>query len=488
MKKLIGILTLISVQSWGAQVPLDYIHATQSAGSSTTSAPGESALAFQQPSPALTEAEVERHLRGDILFGRSFSSSDYDSDLTGLGPVFNNNSCTACHARDGRGALPIVSPGQEWTLLRQNEAIFLRISVEDGKPPIRDEAHGWGAPRAVPGYSAQLFHLGSFGVRKDIPGVGQARVWMKHEFSEFVYPDGKRVQLRKPVFKITDAYDPRIHASDVKTSPRIGTPMIGLSLLEAIREEDILALAKRDLSAEGVSGKPNYVLDVEKKMQGDVYPISLGRFGLKANTPSVLHQSLGALNGDLGVTNYAFPIESIFGTALYDSLGLGKTPAPVEAPNSVADDLVFYSATLGVPERRNVTDPIVIRGAELFHQVNCTSCHQPSFTTGVAKNPVFSNQKIYPFTDMLLHDMGDGLADGRQDFDADGREWKTRPLWGIGHTQTINPRAGFLHDGRARTLEEAILWHDGEARHSKTKFTRLPAGERDALIKFLRSL
>lgn len=489
MRKFLGIIifNFLALHSFGAQVSLDYIHATQSGGDSTTSVPGESALAFQQPSPALTEDEVARHLKGDILFGRGFSAGP-DSDLTGLGPVFNNISCTACHARDGRGALPMVPPGKEWVMLRQNESIFLRISVEDGSTPIQDAAHGWGAPTPVPGYSTQLFHLGAFGVRQDLPGVGQARVWMKHEFLEFIYPDGKRVGLRKPLFKITDAYDPRLYASDVKTSPRIGTPMIGLALLEAIREEDILALAARDLSHEGVFGKPNYVFDVEKKMRGDSYPVTLGRFGLKANTPSVFHQSLGALNGDLGVTNFAFPTESIFGTALYEALGLGKNPLPIEASRQVAEDLVFYSETLGVPERRNVNDATVIRGAELFHQTNCTSCHHPSFTTGIAKNPAFSNQKIYPFTDMLLHDMGEGLADGRQDFKANGRQWKTRPLWGIGHTQTINPRAGFLHDGRARTLEEAILWHDGEAKVSKTKFANLNSQDREALIKFLRSL
>ncbi len=159
-----------------------------------------------------------------------------------------------------------------------------------------------------------------------------------------------------------------------------------------------------------------------------------------------------------------------------------------EASKEVADDLIFYTQTLAVPSRRDVDNPTVTRGAELFHQVSCTSCHQPSFTTGPHAIPALSNQKIYPFTDMLLHDMGEGLADGRQDFDANGREWKTRPLWGIGQTQTVNPRAGFLHDGRARTLEEAILWHDGEASYSRTQFSRLPKSDRTALIQFIRSL
>lgn len=486
MKKLAGFLLIFyPLLSGGADISLDYITATLSGGGGTSLVARESAQAFQQPSPLLTEEEVIRHMRGDVLFSRSFSS-DAGSDLRGLGPVFNNTSCNACHARDGRGALPVVTPGTEWVPLRQNEAVFLRISVEDGRPVPKEEAHGWGAPRAVPGYSAQLFHLGLFDVRKDIPGVGQARVWMKYEFSEYVYPDGKKVSLRKPVFKITDAYDPRIYAADVKTSPRLGTPMIGLGLLEAIREEDILALAARDLSAEGVHGKPNYVFDIEKQMRGEHPPLSLGRFGLKANTPTVLHQSLGALNGDMGVTNFAFPVESIFGTELYNSLGLGRVG--VEASRQVAEDLVFYSETLAVPMRRQVEDPVVQRGGSLFHEVRCTSCHHPSFETGSGRYAAFAKQKIYPFTDMLLHDMGEGLADGRQDFDANGRQWKTRPLWGLGHTQTINPRAGFLHDGRARTPEEAILWHDGEARYSRTRFVNLSPTDREALLRFLKSL
>jgi CxxC motif-containing protein (DUF1111 family) len=372
--------------------------------------------------------------------------------------------------------------------LRQNEAVFLRISVEDGNPVPRDAAHNWGGPQAVPDFSTQLFHLSNFTVRPDMPGVGQAKVWMSFAYFQFTYPDGTPVTLRKPVFKITDAYSDRIYQSDVHTSPRMGTPMIGLGLLEAIPEADILALAKRDLSAEGVHGKPNYVYDIEKQMAGDPYPVSLGRFGLKANTPSVFHQALGALNGDMGVTNYAFPIESIFGTSLYRSLS-GLQSNSVEAANDVADSIVFYSRTLAVPTRRNVENPQVLRGAQLFQQVSCTTCHQPSFTTGPnAVIPAFANQKIYPFTDMLLHDMGPGLADDRQDFDADGTQWKTRPLWGIGQTQTINPRAGFLHDGRARTLEEAILWHDGEARYSRDRFIALPASDRAALIQFIRSL
>ncbi len=497
------VLTVLNFMAGAAvaapQIDMDYVHAEKSGGETTVFFKGQSIWAFRNPAANLSEEEIARHLTGDALFERNFSD-DPNRFEYGLGPVHNNTSCNACHAKDGRGALPVVPFNKEWVPLRQNEAVFLRISIEDGVKKPKTKENKFGAPVPVPGFSDQLFHLGSLGVREDLPGTGQAQVWMKYEKSQFTYPDGDVVELRKPVFKVTGAYDEyfdsvtgemksRLYEKDVRMGARIGTPMIGLGLLEAIKEADILALAQRDLSAEGVSGKANWVFDIEKSMAGDPYPVSMGRFGLKNNTPSVLHQSLGALRGDIGVTNYAFPDESIAGTPLYDAYRSGREPhAGLEATDQVANDIVFYSQTLAVPARRGATEAEVIRGAGIFHQVSCTTCHQPSFTTGDHPIKAFSNQKIYPYTDMLLHDMGDGLADGRQDFDADGREWKTRPLWGMGHTQTINPRAGFLHDGRARTLEEAILWHGGEAEYSKNKFARLPKADRSALIQFIKSL
>lgn len=492
-------LTMIFKMSLAAAEDLDYVQATKLGGETTVFFKGQSTQAFKNPAANLSEAEVRRHLNGDALFERNFSDDPHRFDR-GLGPVFNNSSCNACHSRDGRGALPVVNPHQEWTLLRQNESIFLRISIEDPTPLAKSPSNNFGAPRSVPGFSDQLFHLGSLGVREDLPGVGQAQVWMKYERTEFTYPDGQVVSLKKPLFKVTGAYDEyfdsvtgkvrsRLYESDVRFSPRMGTPMIGLGLLEAIQESDIVALAMRDLSHEGVSGRLNFVFDIEKKLAGDPFPVSMGRFGLKNNTPSVLHQSLGALRGDIGVTNYAFPEESIVGTPLYEAYYLNHPkPQGVEATREVADDLVFYSQTLAVPSRRDVTEEEVVRGAYIFHEVRCTSCHTPSFVTGPHPIKALSFQKIYPFTDMLLHDMGEGLADGRQDFDANGREWRTRPLWGLGHTQTINPRAGFLHDGRAKTAEEAILWHGGEAEFSKTLFVNLPKEKRAALLRFLKSL
>ncbi|WP_413290671.1 di-heme oxidoredictase family protein [Bdellovibrio sp. HCB337] len=499
MRALVFFSLFVSLPALSQTTP-DFISAKALGGDTTVYFKGQSLQSFNQPAANLTADEVAFHTDGDAQFERNFSDELHNFNY-GLGPVFNNTSCASCHAKDGRGALPVVPGGNTWVQLMQNESVFLRISIEDGteENQVKSIVNNWGAPKAVPGFSTQLFHLGSYGLREDQPSVGQAQVFMNYEKFTFTYPDGRAVEIRRPIFRIENPYDlvidpktgaksSRLFQPDVRIGARIGTPMIGLGLLEAIKESDIIALAARDLSKEGVHGKANYVFDIEKQMAGNPYPVSIGRFGLKNNTPSVFHQSMGALQGDIGVTNYAFPLESIFNTPLFDAFKHKLGDIKVEATKEVADALVFYSTTLAVPGRRDTESEIVQRGGQLFASVSCTSCHQPSFTTGPHKIAALANQKIYPFTDMLLHDMGEGLADGRRDFDANGRQWKTRPLWGIGQTQTINPRAGFLHDGRARTLEEAILWHGGEGEYSKNKFVNLPQADRDALVAFLKSL
>lgn len=486
--------------------PVDYENVVLLGGDATSADLEPTSHGFRVPIPSLTEDEMEWHLDGDKAFESSFS---YDPQYPqyGLGPVFNNHNCISCHNRDGRGSLPVGLRFDRWQKLGQNEAIFLRVSIEsdDILQRVPDRENQYKAPVSVPGFSSQLFHLGSSWLRDDVPGVGQAEVWVKLERSFFRYPDGKEVELVKPIFKIEKPYDvdvnekgervSRIWMDDVRTSPRMGMPMFGLGLLEAVPENTIIDLAKKDFSIEGVFGKINYVFDIEKFVEGIDPARSIGRFGLKANTPSVLHQSLGALNGDMGVTNQYFQHESIEGTKLMDiycrkqrSLCSDKNRREVEASDQLSRELVFYSRTLAVPPRRNLESKHVIYGARLFNLVNCTSCHTPSLKTGDSDVAALANQAIYPFTDMLIHDMGDGLADGRQDFLATGRQWRTRPLWGIGLTQLVNPRAGFLHDGRARTLEEAILWHDGEARHSRDKFVQLNSQQRLDLVAFLRSL
>lgn len=451
-------------------------------------------FAYKNPAQNLNADDLKRHTEGDKLFERKFSD-DPMTTYHGLGPVFNNISCNACHVVDGRGALPLVSSSNAWTKLGQNSAIFLRVSLEGEDLPSRPvtRAEMFGGPHPVPGFGTQLFQSGVFSLRNDFPGTGQADVLMRFEMSTFQYPDGTTVQLRKPLFKIEHPYDAAdlgdsaLGQAEVRLSPRMTPPMIGLGLLDAIKEEDILALAQRDLSSWGVHGHPNWVYDLAKDLNGDPRPVSLGRFGLKASTPSVFQQTHSALNGDMGVTTNSLPFESIWETPLFEDFKSKWTPG-VDLPEESSDLLVFYSQTLAVPARRNIEDVQVRSGAETFLRIGCAACHQPTFTTGLHSQSALSHQKIYPFTDMLLHDMGEGLADHRQDFQAGGRDWKTRPLWGIGVTQVVNQRAGFLHDGRARTLEEAILWHGGEAEIVLDNFVHLSLTDRQNLVQFLKSL
>lgn len=488
-----------------ASVP-EYAYVSQTGGETTPPYQSKSSQAFSQPVEGLTAEDFERHMEGDAAFETQFVTGP---DLTqpkvdGLGPTFNNDSCGSCHPQDGRGQLPDVPTEQTSVKLGPDASVFLRISIEN--PTILNQEKSkdncFGAPEPVPGFSDQLFHRGIVALRPESPGTGQADVWMSFEYFEEKFNDGESITLRKPVFKIVNPYDSpgdeansRLLQEDVKTSPRVGLPIFGLGLLEAIKEEDILALAdENDADGDGYSGRPNYVCDIEKVKAGAGNAISLGRFGWKANTPSVLHQSLGALRGDIGITNFAFLEESIQGTPLYEDYlltqeSVSQEENTPEVSDEFANTLVFYTQTLAVPTRRNIDDSEVIQGAALFAKAECDTCHHPSFTTGEHPSiPTLSHQKIYPFSDMLLHDMGEELADGREDFEANGREWKTRPLWGIGLTQIVNPAATFLHDGRARTLMEAIMWHGGEAEPSREIVRQMSKKERQALIKFLESL
>lgn len=491
-------------------------------GDGTNFASNQSSAGFDTPAANLSGSQLDQHLLGDAGFEVKFikaPSVDFP-DNDGVGPVFNNDACIECHTRDGRGnysSAALAAPAGQWTRLGSNETIFLRVSVGPDDTCVPDSLNDYCAPQAPPGFTAQLFHRGVLGLRQDGSDFsGQADVYVKFETQQVSYGDGTTQTLYKPVFEIRNPYDSsgeapgdntppvsRLLQADVMTSPRMGMPVFGLGLLEAIPEADILALADPgDADGDGISGRANYVFDQVRFMQGDPHPVSLGRFGWKASTPSVAMQGSGAYRGDMGITNYLFPGESIAGTPLHDAY-LAVNPSDdgqmgAEVGEAVVKAVMFYSSTLAVPARRDVNDPAVLRGATLFEQSGCAACHHPSFTTGTHPGiwgpsgtlavPEVEGQTIYPFTDMLLHDMGDGLADNRPDFLASGREWKTRPLWGVGLTKTVNLLAGFLHDGRARSLEEAILWHGGEAEASKQAFRTMPKTDRDALIAFLRSL
>lgn len=410
--------------------------------------------AFSSPAPNLDEAGLDQHLAGDADFEAVFVTSPAVVNA-GLGPVFNQTSCEGCHPKDGRGAPP--ENGGTF------DTMFLRLSIP-GKDAIT------GGPVAVEGFGTQLFQKAVFGVQS------HADVTVSYAEENKTFADGKAYTLRTPGYDVK----PYIQLPDnVMFSPRVAPAVFGRGLLEAVPEATIVALAdENDSDGDGISGKPNYVWHpVEKKTV-------LGRFGLKANNPTLLIQNAGAYHGDIGITSPIFPVDTSAGLPQDD--GLQDDP---EISMETLENVTFYVQTLSVPARRN-TDKLEVRqGQIIFAQAGCGSCHIPTLKTGEFEGvSSISNQVIHPYTDMLLHDMGDGLADNRPDFLADGNEWRTPPLWAIGLTEVVHGHTFFLHDGRARNLIEAIMWHGGEAENAKNHVNNLTEAQRDALIAFLNSL
>ena len=408
---------------------------------------------FQQPANNITGADLNLHRAADVAFGSQFVTSPALINA-GLGPLFNQNSCESCHLSNGRSPFPYSS--------NDLEGFLIRLSV----PGEGDH----GEPLGAPGYGGQLQTKAVFGK------TAEALVTWQEEGIIELYADGKSVHLVKPIFHLENTYT--IMGSDVMISPRMATPIIGLGLLEAIEANDLLALADPDdVNGDGISGRPNMVWDVVKQQ------ISIGRFGWKAGNPTLLQQTAGAYKEDMGITNPLFPLESSLGQSQGDSL--------VDDPEinlEILRTTAFYTQSLAVPGRRNSDDPQVKKGKELFSTLNCSGCHHKSYLTGINEFKFLSFQKIFPYTDLLLHDMGEGLADHRPEFQADGREWRTAPLWGVGLTHVVGAHTRFLHDGRARSIEEAIMWHGGEAQQSRDDFKSLTEADRKALISFLESL
>lgn len=427
-------------------------HPWMSGGSQTVFDAG--AGAFGHAFPEMDGAALELHGIGDSQFEQTFVSAPAPVN-PGLGPVFNSVSCTSCHIGDGRGRPP--SAGE------QPISMLFRLSVPG------TDAHGGPAP--MPGFGGQLQPRAIFGAQ---PESGVTITWTEDPVT---LPDGEVVYLRSPQYTFTDPYVPL--PPDARWSPRVAPPVFGLGLLEAIPDADLLALTdEEDGNGDGISGRVNTVWDMERQRD------ALGRFGWKAEQPTLLQQSAAAYNEDMGITNPLFPQESTVGQPQYDGL-----QDDFELTDSVLRAVAFYVRTLAVPARRNTDDPQVLRGEALFTAAKCDRCHVPEQRTAVnVALPPVSNQRILPFTDLLLHDMGQALSDERPSFGAEGSEWRTPPLWGIGLTEVVNGHQNFLHDGRARSLLEAVLWHGGEAQQSNDAVRAMTTGERAALLAFLNAL
>jgi len=371
----------------------------------------------------------------------------------GLGPTFNRNSCSGCHVRDGRGRPPEM-PGDPM------ESMLVRLSMVVSNAPH-------------PSYGDQLNDRAILGVKPE------GRAIVDETEVAGTYGDGTPYALHVPHIRFADLALGSLRG--IQTSARVAPAVIGLGLLEAVPDAMLLALADPDdADGDGISGRVNTLTDRAG------HP-AIGRFGWKANVPSLAEQSAGAANGDIGITTRLFPSQNC-SLAQADCLAAAAQADP-EMSDSFFERLVTYMRTLAVPRARPVDDAGFQAGLRTFTDLGCASCHMPTLKTGSdAPLPELANQTFHPFTDLLLHDMGDGLADNRPDKSATGTEWRTTPLWGIGLIPRVNGHDRLLHDGRARGLAEAILWHGGEAEKAKEAFRTAPADERAALIAFLKSL
>ncbi|WP_112311783.1 di-heme oxidoreductase family protein [Pseudogemmobacter bohemicus] len=412
---------------------------------------------------------------GNALFRKTWVAAPSSTKASdGLGPLYNARGCQNCHLKDGRGHPPETSD-------EARVSMFLRLSVPGGEVPMGIE--DWIATIPDPVYGGQLQDFA-------VPGLpAEGRMDIAWTEVPVTLADGTVVSLRKPDYTISNpGFGP--FDEGLLISPRVAPQMIGLGLLEAIPAADIIALADPDdADGDGISGRISIVPSQEFGVP------MLGRFGLKAGTPTVRQQSADAFSGDMGLSTPVLPdpwgecteAQTACREAEHGQEKGVRDGLEVDAQS--LDLVAFYSRNLAVPERRNIDDPQVLRGKEVFYTLNCTGCHNPKFVTNRLKDqPEQSFQLIWPYTDLLLHDMGEGLADNRPEGRATGREWRTAPLWGIGLTEQVSGHTYFLHDGRARSLLEAVLWHGGEAGASRDAVIALPTKDREALIAFLESL
>ena len=419
---------------------------------------------YMQPVPGLTHSQLQKFKAGEKQFKAPWVVFPLLGGEWGLGPTFLANSCVGCHVQAGRGR----------TFDQPDAIVFhqlLRLSLPGEGPD--------GGPLPHPNYGDQLQVFGvNVGLKENLK-PGEAELYVDWLPEPVTLPDGTQVELRKPAVRIEK---PNFGPIDDKvlTSLRNTQVVFGMGYLEAVSEEDILALAALQRT-QGLNGRPNYVRD-------DIHQrTALGRFGWKANQPSVRQQIAAAFHGDMGVTSSLYIEENCppVQTACR-AMPPGNRP---ELLDYSWDELNFWSVALDAPAARDQDNPQIIRGRQSFEKVRCAQCHVPEMRTGdFPLLPAISKKTFRAYTDLLLHDMGPGLADGRPDFKAGPQDWRTAPLWGIGLSAQVNGSTHLLHDGRARNVLEAILWHGGEAQASRDLFAGLSKEERDDLIAFVNSL
>ena len=415
---------------------------------------------------------------GNSLFRRIWvPPSEVSIAKDGLGPFFNSNSCDGCHINDGRGH----PPNESWP---NDDAVSLVLALsippqDDFQRILLDQLKIKSIPD--PNYGSQLSDFAITGVKPE------GNVMIEYEYFPILFDNGEIINLRKPIYSISNLNYGNLHP-EINISARIAQPLIGLGLIESIKLDDILAYEDPDdLDGDGISGKANRLFDSKENR------VLIGRFGWKASQPSLLSQTFDATYNDMGLSStYTSKMSNC--TEIQKECqklinGNSETYDGVEVSNEQLDLMVFYQRHLSPPGRRNINNPNVLAGKKIFFNSGCNSCHVQKYTTKkTAKSLALSDQLIWPYSDFLLHDMGDELGDNLNEYMATGNEWRTPPLWGIGLAKNVNGQINLLHDGRAKSILEAILWHGGEAKKSQQKVLNLSKVEVDQLIEFIESL
>ncbi|WP_377704949.1 di-heme oxidoredictase family protein [Pseudoduganella sp. UC29_71] len=436
---------------------------------------------FQQHHTGIGMQNMQRFVEGRRLVHTNFTTGEHNEPgndryaaAVGLqGQRFNQSACIGCHVNNGRSPAPFAAN-------QRLDSMSVRVAVTN--------AAGQQVPHPVYGAAVQMNAVSASGAPQN---WGTSVRVSGFETRTAKLADGTAVELRKPALAFEGAV-PEMY------SLRAAQPMIGTGLLEAVPEVDILSRAGSTPDADGVRGVPNWVFDPETGA------VRLGRFGWKASKATLRHQAAAALLQDMAVTSPVYRNRS----CNTDPAGCATAAAQAGISEADLQSISNYLALVAVPAQRSlpsgfpkgvapldehrVDAPQVNTGSKLFQTMRCAACHTVEMKTG--SGHLFAelrNQTIRPYTDLLLHDMGEGLADKVVEGQAKGNMWRTAPLWGIGYTDKVmgsGGKAGYLHDGRARTLTEAVMWHGGEATAARQRFEALSKTDRDALLAFLKSL
>lgn len=449
-----------------------------------------SSESYSKPSSNITASRKGNFFIGNAFFKQPWVVAPSSTDSRdGLGALFNVAACQSCHIKDGRGHAPVNAEDNA-------DSLLIRLAMPARTEEQRKALYNSDVEKVIhPVYGGQLQDRGVQGV------PAEAKIAVNWTEVPITFTDGHVVNLRRPDFQLENPgygpFDP-----ELMVSPRVALPMIGLGLLEYIPDDSIIRQADaNDDDQDGISGKYNWVIDPETGKK------SLGRFGWKAGQTRLITQNMSAFNEDMGLTSRIRPVESctknqpqcLAAPTGADDQGDGLPP--VEVSNEVAKFVEFYTQNLAVPNRRNADSKMVLAGKKRFYDIGCQDCHTPRYQLPKGDDDRLEQQGqiIYPYTDLLLHDMGEDLADrtiagklpakeDQVEFLATSYEWRTPALWGIGLAQSVDSQATFLHDGRARTLMEAVLWHGGEAESHKEQVLNLDEQGRKELEAFLSSL